>query len=95
MEEIFPGVFTASSLLCSKGVELDVAACQTVLSELVDEENLEGAQVYSKLSPPEPFISLEGGWCAVHSSDSETLPCPCFKYTLNKCVEQDFIVFTS
>lgn len=69
-EEMFPRVFSASSHVCSKGVELDVAIWQTMASKLVGGENLgkvpKFAPNWVPLSPP---LHLEEGWYAVCSSD--------------------------
>lgn len=50
----------------------------------------EGAQVCSKLSPPESSTS-PGGRLVCSVQLWLRLPCACFKCTLNKCVEQDLI----
>lgn len=76
VKEIFLRVFTAPSHVCSKGVELDRAAWQTVLSKLVDGENLgKVPRLTPNWVPLSPSSHLEGGWCAVHSSDWDPTVC--------------------
>lgn len=69
-EEMFPRVFSSSSHVCSKGVELDVAIWQTMVSKLVGGEDLgkvpKFAPNWVPLSPP---LHLEEGWYAVCGSD--------------------------